>query len=178
MQQSRGHDVRAGQQRGHSRGQVWRCFPCEDTKTHEGRFFKIKASSYQVTPHPPSQPVSPRAPPEETAEPREEGTEEAVEAAVGPMEAMEGALRPMARLLTGPMPEGDDTLHTEEAGAPPRDTCATAAVTEEQEERGGMEEEATADTDEGKEDECRLESPSTPWCWGAARDRGESKASV
>lgn len=77
------------------------------------------------------------------------------------MEA-EAVLRPMARLLTGPRPEGDATLLTEEgATAPPRETWAAAAT---EEEEAGTEEEATADTEEGKEEECRLVSPSTLWC--------------
>ena len=89
-------------------------------KTHEGTIFQNKGVILPSHP-PPRPPVSPRAPPEETLELRE-GTEEAMEAAGGPMEATQGAPRPMAMLPTGPMPEGDDTLHTE--GAPPRDTCA------------------------------------------------------
>lgn len=111
--------------------------------------------------------------PEDAAELREdeevaeEGMVEAVvetemvaaAAAGAPMEAV---LRPMARLLTGPRPEGAETVAetTEEAWGAPKDTCA-AATTEEEE---GTDEDGTAETEEGKEEECRLESPSTLGC--------------
>lgn len=84
----------------------------------------------------------------------------AAAAAGAPMEA---ALSPMARLLTGPRPEGAETVAepTEGAWGPPSDTCAAAAVEEEEE---GTDEDCTAETAEGKEEECRLESPSTLGC--------------
>lgn len=88
-------------------------------------------------------------------------TETVVAAAAGaPMEAV---LRPMVRLLTGPRPEGAETVAepTEEAWGAPRDTCAAAATEEEEE---GTDEDGTAETEEGKEEECRLESPSTLGC--------------
>lgn len=74
---------------------------------------------------------------------------------------MEAALRPMVRLLTGPWPEGVETVAgpTEEAWGAPSDTCA-AAMEEEEE---GTDEGGTAETEEVYE-ECRLKSPSTPGC--------------
>lgn len=89
-------------------------------------------------------------------------TEIVAAAAVGaPMEA---ALRPMARLLTGPRPEGAETVAepTEEAWGPPKDTCAAAATDEQEEE--GTDEEGTAETEEGNEEECRLGSLSMLGC--------------
>lgn len=89
-------------------------------------------------------------------------TETVAAAAVGaPIEAV---LRPMARLLTGPRPEGAETVAepTEEAWGAPRDTCAAAATEEEEEEE--TDEEGTAETEEGKEEECRLESLSMLGC--------------
>lgn len=44
---------------------------------------------------------------------------------------------------------------------PPSDTCAAAAAEEEEE---GPEDDATAETEGGNAEECRLESPSTPGC--------------
>lgn len=94
-------------------------------------------------------------------------TEAVAAAAAG--EPMEAELSPMVRLLTGPRPEGADTVEgpTEEAWGAPKDTCDAAATEEEEE---GTDEEATAETEEGKEEECRLESPSTlGCCWGGRR---------
>lgn len=73
---------------------------------------------------------------------------------------MEATLRPIARLLTGPRPEGAETVEepTEDAWGAPSDTCAAPT-----EEEAGTDEDGTADTEEGKE-ECRLESPSTLGC--------------
>lgn len=73
---------------------------------------------------------------------------------------MEATLSPMVRLLTGPRPEGAETVAgpTEAAWGAPSDTCA--APTEEEE--AGTDEDGTAETEEGKE--CRFESPSTLGC--------------
>lgn len=49
----------------------------------------------------------------------------------------------------------------------PSDTWAAAAAEEEEE---GPDEEATAETEEGNAEECRLESPSTPGCCGGRND--------
>lgn len=115
--------------------------------------------------------------PEDAAEPRvdEEAAEGMAEPAaetemvaaatvVAPIDAL---LRPIARLLTGPRPEGAETVAEpiEEAWGAPNDTCA--AATEEEE---GTEEETT-ETDEGKEEECRLESPSTLGCYRNEKNR-------
>lgn len=96
-----------------------------------------------------------------------EETETVAAAAAGaPMEAV---LRPMARLLTGPRPEGAETVAdpTEEAWGAPKDTCAAAAEEE------GTDEDATAETEDGKEEECRLESPSTLGCCSDGRKKRE-----
>lgn len=78
---------------------------------------------------------------------------------------MEELLRPMARLLTGPRPEGADTVAepTEEVWVAPSDTWAAAAAAEEEEE-GPDDDAAAAETEEGNAEECKLESPSTPGC--------------
>lgn len=93
------------------------------------------------------------------AEPVVETDTVAAATAGGPIEAL---LRPMARLLTGPRPEGAETVAepTEEVWGAPNDTCA--AATEEEEEE--TDEDGTAETEEGNEEECRLESPSTLGC--------------
>lgn len=80
---------------------------------------------------------------------------------------IEAVLRPMARLLTGPRPEGAETVAepTEEAWGAPKDTCAAATEEEEQ----GTDEDGTAETEEGKDEECRLESPSTLGCCRGGR---------
>lgn len=115
--------------------------------------------------------------PEDAAEPRvdEEAAEGMAEPAVetetvaaatvvAPMDAL---LRPIARLLTGPRPEGAETVAEpiEEAWGPPNDTCAAATEEEEGTEEG------TTGTDEGKEEECRLESPSTLGCYRSEKKR-------
>lgn len=76
---------------------------------------------------------------------------------------MEELLRPMARLLTGPRPEGADTVAepTDEVWVAPSDTCAAAAADEEAE---GPDDDAAAEAEEGNAEECKLESPSTPGC--------------
>ena len=77
----------------------------------------------------------------------------------GPIEAV---LRPMAKVLAATRPEGAKTVEepTDEAWGAPRETC-TAAADEE-----GTDEEATAETEEGKDEGCKLESPSMPGCCG------------
>lgn len=117
------------------------------------------------------------AQPEEAAELRveevaEEGTiEDAVEtmmeAGAAVCAPMEAALTPMARLLTGPWPEGVETVAgpNEEPWGAPSDTC-TATM---EEEEGRTDEDGTAETEEEK-DECRLKSPSTlGCCWDRRR---------
>lgn len=81
---------------------------------------------------------------------------------------MLAVLRPIARLLTALRPEGAETVAepTEEAWGPPRDTCAPATATEEEED---TEEDCTAETEEGKEEEWRLESLSTLGCYEMKR---------
>lgn len=115
--------------------------------------------------------------PEDAAEPRvdEEAAEGMAEPAVetetvaaatvvAPIDAL---LRPIARLLTGPRPEAAETVAgpMEEACGAPKDTCAAAA--EEEEGTGG----GATGTDEGKEEECRLESPSTLGCYRSEKNR-------
>lgn len=94
------------------------------------------------------------------------GTETVAAATVGaPIDAL---LRPMARLLTGPRPVGAETVAepAEEAWRT-SDTCAAAT----EEEEVGTDEDGTADTEEGKEEEWRLESPSTLGCYRNGRKR-------
>lgn len=83
---------------------------------------------------------------------------------VTPMDAL---FRPIARLLTGPRLEGAETVAEpiEEAWGAPSDTCAAATEEEEGTEEG------TTETDEGKDEECRLESPSTLGCCGNEKNR-------
>lgn len=105
--------------------------------------------------------------PEDAAEPREEAADEGMLEATVETETAAAAvgtpidtvLRPMARLLTGQRPEGAETVAgpTEETWGPPSDTWAAAATEEEE----GTDEDGT---EEGKEEECRLESPSTLGC--------------
>lgn len=69
---------------------------------------------------------------------------------------------PMVRLLTGPSADCTETELTDEEGATgPLWETGAAEVAEEGE---GTEEGATAETDE-KDEECKLESPSTLGCW-------------
>lgn len=91
------------------------------------------------------------------AEPAVETETVAAATVVAPIDAL---LRPIVRLLTGPRPEGAETVAEpiEEAWGAPSDTCAAATEEEEGTEEG------TTETDEGKEEECRLESPSTLGC--------------
>ena len=94
----------------------------------------------------------------------------------GPMEAT--VWRPMAaRLLTGAKPDGADwdTVFTEEGWGATMETCWAAATTDEEER---TEEEGTAETEEVKEEECKLES-SMLWCckdgWMERRGNGYDK---
>lgn len=66
---------------------------------------------------------------------------------------------PKVRLLTGPRADCAETeLTEEEGGMGPLWETGPAEVAE------GTEEEATTETDE-KDEECKLESPSTLGCW-------------
>jgi len=87
-------------------------------------------------------------------------------AAAAAAAAMEAVLRPMAILLTGPRPDMV-AEPTEEAWGAPSDTCA--AATEEEE----ATDDCTVDTEEGKDEEWRLESPSTLWCCRERRKKIE-----
>lgn len=94
-------------------------------------------------------------------------TEAVAAAAAATGAPIEAVLRPMARLLTGPRLEGAETVAepTEGAWGAPKDTCAAATEEEEQ----GTDEDGTAETEEGKDEECRLESPSTLGCCRGGR---------
>lgn len=99
-----------------------------------------------------------------------EATVETETAAAAVGTPIDTVLRPMARLLTGQRPEGAETVAgpTEETWGPPSDTWAAAATEEEE----GTDEDGT---EEGKEEECRLESPSTLGC---CNDNGQVRYSV